>query len=142
MDTEPKPAPPTLENIESGKATFILPPKNKRVPPRFTSKEQIIARIDKFTRKAKRYRSEQTKAYQDARDLREIAHRNEKNPSPMVIPGTLIKQATSLDAFGDKRGRQADRLEKDVLSKLSRKLAEFQTETIPGFMDDRSIPGL
>ena len=127
MDTEPKPTVPDLDKVE-----LILPPKKKRVPKRFTSKEQIERQIDKFTRKAKRQRDEQRKLYADASLLT-------RRRTDCV---DAISQAAKKEADGDRLGRKADRLEKDVLPKLKAKLAEFQTDPIPGIMDDRSVPGI
>lgn len=124
---EPRQSDP-LENI-------VLPEKKKRVPQRFTSKEQIIARIDKFTKKAKRHRENQRECYVKSGALR-------RHYQELPGPHEELSKATKLDAEGDRWGRKADRLEKDVLKVLSAKLAEFNTDTIPGILDDRSVPGL
>lgn len=129
MDTEPKPTAPDLDKVE-----LILPPKKKRVPKRFTSKEQILKQIDKFTQKAKTQRQKQSEAYSAANNIRRDSHRTNDL--------TLLGEAVKKDSIGDRWGRKADRLEKDVLKALSAKLAEFQTDTIPGITDDRSVPGI
>lgn len=129
QDTESKP------NLEQDAKNIVLPPKKKRVIKRFTSKEQIIAKIDKFTAKAKRHRDKQKDCYSKAGTIRR--HYQE-------TPGfhEELAKATKLDAEGDRWGKKADRLEKDVLKVLSQKLAEFQTDTIPGITNDRSVPGI
>jgi hypothetical protein len=129
MDTEPKPTGPDLDKVE-----LILPPKKKRVKKRFTSKEQIVKQIDKFTKKAKTQRDKQSKAYALANNIRRDAQRT-SDP-------TLLATAGRQDEIGDRWGRKADRLEREVLKVLSAKLAEFQTDTIPGITDDRSVPGI
>jgi len=124
MNTEPRPSDPT-ENI-------VLPEKKKRVKLRFTSREQIIKRIDKFAIKAIKRREQQRQCYADASQARRLGHSDVENA------GKVAKK----EAEGDKRGKQADRLEKDVLPKLKAKLAEFDTDPIPGITDDRSVPGI
>ena len=129
MDTEPKPTGIDLEATQ-----IILPPKKKRVKKRFTSKEQILKQIDKFTQKAKTQRQKQSEAYSAANTIRRDAQRTDDS--------TLLTEAVKKDATGDRWGRKADRLEKDVLKVLSQKLAEFQTDPIHGITDDRSVPGI
>ena len=106
----------------------------KRRKKRFTSRDQIIQRIDKFTRKAARQRASQTDCY-----LKAAQHRRHGQECDDV---DSFNKAKEHDARGDGWGRKADRLERDVLPKLRAKLAEFDTETIPGITNDRSIPGL
>lgn len=127
----------TKINIDEDAKNIVLPPKKKRVVKRFTSKEQIIDKIDKFTKKAKHQRAKQQECYADAKKLRDIIGRSSE-----MEQVTLQRSARRKDEEGDRWGRKADRLEKDVLKALSQKLAEFQTETIPGVLTDRSIPGL
>lgn len=122
-ETQPNTSIPNPEDV-------VLPEKKKRVKKRFTTREQIVARIDKFTAKATRKRDLQRMAYSEAGQLRRVAVGDE----------SLIRKAVRKDADGDKLGLQADRLEKDVLGSLKRKLAEFDTETIPGMGVDRSVP--
>jgi hypothetical protein len=110
------------------------PTKPKRQKKRFTSREQIIARIDKFTKKAENQRANQRERYSAANNLRRVA-----------LPtndADLLEKAKKADADGDKLGRKADRLEKDVLGALRAKLAEFDTQTIPGITTDRSVEAL
>src|SRR5436305_1227543 len=114
METEPKPTGPDLNKVE-----LILPPKKKRVKKRFTSKEQILKQIDKFTKKAKRHREKQRECYVKSGALR---RHYQHTPGPHEE----LSKATKLDVEGDRWGRKADRLEKDVLKVLSAKLAEFQ----------------
>lgn len=107
-------------------------PKIKRPKKRFTSREQIIARIDKFTAKAKRQRSEQQKLYSEANQLKRVM------TNRVEVIGTMARKET----LADKLGLKADRLEKDVLPKLKEKLAEFDTDTIPGITMDRSVEAI
>lgn len=127
--------PETKINIDEDAKNIVLPPKKKRVIQRFTSKEQIIAKIDKFTKKAESQRYQQKECYLKASKLRRVYQNR---------PGyhQELSKANKLDADGDKLGKKADRLEKDVLRVLRLKLAEFLTDTIPGITDDRSVPGI
>ncbi len=111
---------------------IVLPPKKPRKKIRFTSREQILARIDKFTKKAIVKRNAQRQAYTEAGQFRRVASGDE----------SLLKKAVRKDREGDKLGVQADRLEKDVLGALKSKLCEFDTETIPGLGVGKDIPGL
>lgn len=108
--------------------------KTKRVIKRFTSKEQIEKRIDKFSKKATAHRGKQSGAYSAANNIRRDAHRTDDH--------SLLAAAQQKDDVGDKWGRKAHRLECEVLPKLKRKLAEFNTDTIPGITDDRSVEGI
>lgn len=103
--------------------------KKRRPKKRYTNREQIIERINKFAAKARRKRDEQRAFYAEAGQLRRL-YANDENE--------MIK-AGKKEAAGDKLGRQADRLEQDVLLGLRRKLAEFDTEVIPGITTDRSV---
>lgn len=107
-------------------------PKIKTPKKRFTSREQIITRIDKFTKKAGNQRRQQRECYTRAGQIRRSAHDSQDT--------TLLPEAIKKDKEGDKWGLKADRLEKDVLGSLRSKLAEFDTETIPGITTDRSVP--
>jgi len=107
-------------------------PKKKYKAPRFYTREQIIARIDKFQKKAAVQREKQRAKYMEAGQLRRVYATDEH----------LMKKAKRLDEEGDKWGRKADRLEKDVLCKLKGKLSEFDTAVLPGVNIDRSIEGL
>jgi hypothetical protein len=131
-DTESKPVMPTLKEIESGEVQVVLPPKKPRVKIRFTSREQIIKRIDKFTAKAKRQRDEQRGLYADIGLLKTV----------MQNRVDVITKMSAKESQADRLGRKADRLERDVLPKLKAKLAEFQTDPLPGITDDRSVEGL
>ena len=119
-------------SIETEAQNVVVPAKKKRTPKRFTSREQIIARIDKFTKKAERKRKEQKGLYAEIGILqRQMANRVE-----------VITKMAQKETLADKLGRQADRLEKDVLPALKAKLAEFDTDVIPGITTDRSIPAV
>lgn len=122
-------------DLEQDAKNIVLPVKKKRVPKRFTSKEQITKQIDKFTKKAESQRCQQKECYLKASELRRVYQNR---------PGyhQELSKAQKLDATGDKWGKKADRLEKDVLRVLRLKLAEFMTDTIPGITDDRSVPGI
>lgn len=125
-ETESKSTTPQLKDI-------VVPPKQPRAKAaRFTSREQIVARIDKFTAKAARKRNEQRDLYVEIGKLQRVM------VNRVDVIGTMAKKET----LADKLGRQADRLEKDVLPTLKSKLAEFDTEVLPGVVDDRSIPGV
>ena len=107
-------------------------PKKKYKAPRFYTRDQIIARIDKFTKKAAGQREKQRSKYAEAGQLRRVYANDD----------ALMKKAKRLDDEGDKWGRKADRLEQDVLGKLKNKLSEFDTNTLPGVDIDKSIEGL
>lgn len=105
-------------------------PKTKRPKKRFTSREQIIARIDKFTIKAKRQRESQRDCYVKSGQARRAHEQGDDS---------LLRVIRMHESKGDKWGLKADRLEKDVLPALKAKLAEFDTDTIPGITTDRSV---
>lgn len=109
-------------------------PKKPRTKKRFTSREQILARIEKFTAKARHQRTIQTECYKQAIHLRSMAERS--NPDDK---SDAYAKANKKDLEGDKLGKKADRLERDVLGALRAKLAEFDTEIIPGIISDKSI---
>ncbi len=125
MTTETPIPPDHFDNI-------VIPSKKPRKKIRFTSREQILARIDKFTKKAVVKRNAQRQAYTEAGQFRRVASGDE----------SLLKKAMKKDQQGDKLGVQADRLEKDVLGALKSKLSEFDTETIPGLGVSKDIPGI
>lgn len=110
------------------------PEKPKRTKVRFTTKEQIISKIDKFAKKAAKQRELQRGCYLTASRIREDARRTEDS--------TLLTEAQNHERRGDGWGKKADRLENKVLASLKRKLAEFQTDTIPGIDIDKSVEGL
>lgn len=71
---------------------------------------------------------------QDAKDLRRIA----ATPD-CVRTASMLSEAASKDDRAQKLGKQVKRLEEKVLPVWKRKLAEFQTEPIPGFLPDNSV---
>lgn len=101
---------------------------------RFTSREQILKKIDKFAAKANSQRAQQRQFYLAAANIRDNARRSNDS--------TLLTAANSKDALGDLWGKRAERLETKVLASLKRKLAEFQTMTIPGITEDKTVEGL
>ena len=130
METEPK----VTDPIPADHFDKLPPKKSRAKPQRFSSRDQILKRIDKFTAKANRQRDLQKDCYLKAAQLR--------RHSPEEKDDDISDKMKTLNAQGDKWGRKADRLEKDVLPMLKRKLAEFDTETLPGVDIDRSIPGI
>lgn len=104
--------------------------KPKTPKKRFTSREQIIARIDKFTKKAEKQRENQRDCYARAGQARRAFQEGDES---------LLRVIRMHESDGDKWGRKADRLEKDVLGALRNKLAEFNTMTIPGITSDQSV---
>lgn len=112
-------------------------PKTPRTPPRLTTKEQIIAQIDKFTKKRDNKHKQSAQLLQDAKELFRMA----ADPKCVNV-ASLTREANWKKTQAEKLGKQVKRLEDKVLPVYKRKLAEFQTEVIPGFLPDNSIPGL
>lgn len=126
MNTEPRPSDPT-ENI-------VLPPKKKRVKKRFTSKEKIISKIDLFTKRKQAKEEEIRQLLREARTFREAAYQTSDNAS-------ILKSAQKVERKVDAVGKRVIILDRK-LSNLKERLAEFQTDTIPGITDDRSVEGI
>jgi hypothetical protein len=101
---------------------------------RFTSREQIIAKIDKFTNKAKGHRENQRQCYLAAANIRDTARRCEDS--------AMLSLSVRKDSLGDVWGKKAERLETKTLASLKRKLSEFDTQTIPGITDDKTVEGI
>jgi len=131
METEPRPE--DFENI-------VLPPKKPRAKPkRLDSKEAIIARIDKFTDKAKRQRATAEGLIAAAKNLRALSA---KEPLGSEECNTLSRLADKKEERAAAWGKKAGRIEERVLAPLKNRLAEFQTEVIPGFLPDNSVEGV
>lgn len=126
MTTEPRPSDP-LENI-------VLPEKKKRVKKRFTSKEKIISKIDLFTKRKQAKEEEIRQLLREERTFREAAQQTSDNPD-------IIRSAQRIERKVDKVGKRVIVLDRK-LSNLKERLAEFQTDTIPGITDDRSVQGI
>lgn len=109
-------------------------PKPKRTKVRFHTKEQIIARIDKFTAKRDAEHRRAAQLLEDAKNL----YRQAADPK-CTFAASLTAEAKSKQNRADKLGKAVKRLEEKVLPPLKRKLAEFQTEVIPGFLPDNSV---
>lgn len=109
--------------------------KSKTFGPkkRYTKKEDIIAQIDKFTRKRDDKHKQSARLLQDAKELFRMA----ADPK-CVTAASLNKEANWKNTQAEKLGKQVKRLEDKVLPVWKRKLAEFQTEVIPGFLPDNS----
>jgi hypothetical protein len=132
MDTEPIP----LDHFDN----IVLPPKKPRLKPkRLASKDEIIAKIDKFTAKAKKQRAKAEELMRDAKTLRELSAKEElDSPESIKLSGSAARKEDQANGWAKKAGRIEDR----VLAPLKNKLAEFQTETIPGFLPDNSVEGV
>lgn len=109
-------------------------PKKKRVKTRFTSREQIIAQIDKFTKKLNSKHVQAAKLLSDAKHLRRMA----AEPNACHV-ASMLSEASAKDDRAQKLGKQVKRIEDKVLPSYKRKLAEFQTAIIPGFLPDNSV---
>ncbi len=133
-EPEIKPIMPTIEEIESDKVQLVLPEKKKRVKKRFTSREQIIDKIDMFTRRKETKEGEIRKLLGEARTYRDAASKTPDNAE-------IIKSAQRLECKADAVGKRVVFLDLKI-SHFKEKLAEFDTDTIPGITDDRSVSGL
>lgn len=109
-------------------------PKTLGPRKRYTKKEDIIEQIDKFTKKRDAKHRAAAQMIQDAKDLRRMA-----NAPDCTFSASLLSQANLRDDRAQKLGKQIKRLEEKVLPVWKRKLAEFQTEPIPGFLPDNSV---
>lgn len=110
--------------------------KQKPLGPRkrYTTKEGIIAQIDKFTSKRNRLHQQAAQLLEDAKNLiRMSADPDCTNSVTMIVTAETKKDRAQ------KIGKQVKRLEEKVLPVWKRKLAEFQTEVIPGFLPDNSV---
>jgi len=108
--------------------------KPKTPKKRLTTKEQIIARIDKFTAKRDVQHKQAAQLLEDAKNL----YRQSSDPK-CGFTVSLVAEAKSKQRRADKLGKSIKRLEEKVLPPLKRKLAEFQTNIIPGFLPDTSV---
>lgn len=109
-------------------------PKPKGQKKRYTSKEEIIAQIDKFTKKRDDKHKQAAQLLRDSTELFRMASQPD-----CAMTASLTAEAKSKQWRADKLGKQVKRLEDKVLPVWKRKLAEFQTETIPGFLPDNSV---
>lgn len=96
---------------------------------------EIIAQIDKFTQKRDNKHLEAAHLIKDAKELRRMAAQPR-----CVTTVALTVEAACKDDRAQELGKQIKRLEEKVLPVWKRKLAEFQTDIIPGIIDDRSVP--
>ena len=127
METKPNIADLKPEDI-------VLPPKKPRVKKRFTSREQITRKIDQFTKRKSDKEEQIRKLLIESRTFRE---------SSRQVGGheELLRRARRVDDKVDQVGRSVVRLDRR-LSALRNALGEFQTNTIPGITDDRSVEGV
>lgn len=112
-------------------------PKKKRVPKRLSSKEEIINQIDKFTKKRDEKHRQAAQLLQDAKELRMMA-----NQTGCRMTVSLLVEADVKYDEAQNLGKAIKRLEEKVLPAWKQKLAEFQTEVIPGFLPDKSVGGI
>ena len=109
-------------------------PKKPRVKKRFTIKEQIIRKIDMFASRKLAKEEEIRQLLREARVYREAAQQTCDNSS-------IIKSAQRIERKIDRVGLRVIVLDRK-LSNLKQRLAEFQTDVIPGITDDRSVQGV
>lgn len=98
-----------------------------RVKKRYEHENQIRADIDRFKAKAQKLRDAAS-----ALDMR--ADLLVKNNGA----GGFFGEISFARSQAEKKRKSAGRIETDRLVKLKQKLAEFQTEPIPGILPDRS----
>ena len=110
----------------------------KRVKKRYTTKEQIVAQIDKFTAKKEAKSKRAAQLLHDAKDLRRIAY----SANPGEADASMCKKADRMENDAHKLGVAIKLLEERVLPNLKNKLSEFQTEVMPGFLPDNSVEGM
>jgi hypothetical protein len=108
--------------------------KPKGPKARFTSKEQIIAQIDKFTSKRDKKHTQAAQLLHDCKELRRMM------ANPECTSGASFRvEADAKYARAQRIGKQIKRLEEKVLPMWKHKLSEFQTDVIPGFLPDNSV---
>lgn len=125
-------------NLETDANNIVIKPKKKYQPARFHSRQQIVDRIDKFAFKAKQQRKKQTECYAGASQLR----RNVQPSTDEVQVNTLISKAKRKEAEGDRWGKKADRLEKDVLGALKLKTGGVRHHDLAGSNGRPERPGV
>lgn len=108
--------------------------KPKTSKKRYTSKEDIISQIDKFTAKRDKYHQQAAQLLHDSKELFRMAALPDCTKTV-----TFTSEARSKQDKAQKIGKQVKRLEEKVLPVWKRKLAEFQTTPIPGFLPDGSV---
>jgi hypothetical protein len=107
------------------------PEKKPRTKKRLTSKEQIIRKIDMFTKRKGDKENEIRNLMGQARNYRDAAAQTTDN-------GSIVKMAQKVERKAEAVGKRVIILDRK-LSTLKEKLAEFQTVPIPGFLDDTSV---
>lgn len=113
-----------------------LPAKKSRARARLTSEEQIIAKIDKFTQKAKYQREKAEELMRDAKTLRQLSAKEElDSPESLKFSGSACRKEDQAQEWT----RRAARIHDRVLAPLKQRLSEFQTDVIPGFLPDYSV---
>ena len=112
-----------------------MKPKTKK---RFTTREQIISRIDKFTIKAHEQYKLAAVLNEDAKELRRLASSTKLETSKRAM---LFESKTKQDN-ADKLFRKCKRLREKQIPLYAAKLAEFDTQVIPGITTDQSVEGI
>lgn len=105
---------------------------------RFTSREQIIAKIDKFTAKAEGQHRKAVQLLDDAKNLMRMSRKSKSGTTPMA----MITEASFKESDAERMIKASKRIRERVLPDLKRKLAEFDTQTIPGITDDKTVEGI
>lgn len=105
---------------------------------RYTSREQIVEQIDKWSAKADKYRARAGRLFQSAIEMRKEALT--KNTAGAIQ--RLFTSALNTDEEGDKNIDKCARIRGGKLKTLSAKLAEFDTETLPGITEDKSVEAI
>lgn len=105
---------------------------------RFTSREQIIAKIDKFTDKSKKQHKEAVELLEDSRNLTRMSRKSKSGSTPAA----MITEAAFKESDAERLIKASKRIQERVLPELKRKLAEFDTQTIPGITDDKTVEGI
>jgi hypothetical protein len=105
---------------------------------RYTTREQIVADIDKWRVKAAKHISRAGNLYTAADQMREESRKKKTHGARQ----RLVNSAKNADEEAGYQVEYAARIRGGPLKQLSQKLAEFDTETLPGVTDDKSVEGL
>jgi len=97
-----------------------------------------VKQIDKWTRKADHWANTARRLYQSAIEIRKEARKKKTDVSRQ----RLLNSAIGIEEEADRKVDYAIRLRRGKLKQLQNKLAEFDTETLPGMMDDKSVQSL
>lgn len=106
----------------------------KNTKKRFTTKEQIVKKIDTFADRKRKKEKQVMELNLEAKTFRESSQKVGGNEE-------LLAMARRKESASDKAGKAVIRLDLK-LSKLRAALAEFQTIPISGIVPDNTVEGV